>query len=56
MKNGTRTCPVCDREFEDEGGVRTHLLVGHHKSDMADKLVSTDAESEERKPVTPRPK
>ena len=52
MKNRARTCPVCDREFEDEGRVRTHLLVNHHKSDMADELVSTAPESEERAPVS----
>jgi len=46
MMYSAKTCPVCDREFDEEGAMRAHLLVSHHKSDLADALFAAVDESE----------
>lgn len=34
-------CPICDRDFGREAGLKTHLHVAHSVDDLVDSLVDT---------------
>jgi len=53
MYDAGRTCPVCDRQFDDGGRMRAHMLTNHRKSDLADAVMASVSESDDGEAVLP---
>lgn len=56
MYDARRTCPVCERRFEEEGPMRAHLLTTHHKSELADAVAEAVSETGSRESAVPTTK